>query len=198
MRPTERRADIRIAEIEARRVDRRGIGLDRCLDLADQRLLGVIGLLGLIAAGQELREALEIRLRADELRLVLLLGRNGLVERGLERARIDLEQRIVLLHHLTFGEEDLHDLPVDAAAHGYGIVSLHRAQAVGIDRDVPRLCGACDNRHRGRGPWQRGGLQRRLAVLGPPEPAKAERQHSGAEEKLAHHVEGFRRDGHAP
>ena len=67
------------------------------------RLLLIVALPGLIAGAEQLRVALEIELGAGELRLVLLLGRLGLLERRLERPRIDLEQRIAGLDLLAFG-----------------------------------------------------------------------------------------------
>jgi len=43
-----------------------------------------------------------------------------LVERGLERAGIDLDQQVALFHQIAFLEGDLVDLAVDPGAHHHG------------------------------------------------------------------------------
>jgi hypothetical protein len=48
---------------------------------------------------------------------------------------------------LTFAEEDLHQLPVDAALDGNGIERRNRSQPVEIDPDVAGLARHRDHRH---------------------------------------------------
>ena len=110
------------------------------------------------AALREVGGALEVALGVLELRLVLRLLRLRLVERGLERARVDLRQQVARLHVLALGERDLHQLPVDARADRHGVVGLDRADAVEPDRHVLPLGG----RHRHRHPLA---AARRLALL---------------------------------
>ena len=84
------------------------------LQRVDRGLLLVVALARLEARADQLAVALEIELGAGELRLVALLGGVRLVERRLERPRIDLEQQIARLDVLAFLEGDLDDLAVDA------------------------------------------------------------------------------------
>ncbi len=73
---------------------------------------------GLLPGGEfaELGEALQVEVGVGEIGFVLGLLGLGLVERGLERPRIDLDQRVALLDELAFLEGDLVDLAIDAGA----------------------------------------------------------------------------------
>ena len=86
----DRRADVGKAEINPGILDLRLVGLDPGLQLRHQRLLLVIGLARFDALRHQLSPAHQVLLGARQLRLVLLLGRVGLVDRRLERPRIDL------------------------------------------------------------------------------------------------------------
>ncbi len=147
----DRGADIGKAEIEPGILDLRLIGLDRGLQLLHQRLLLVIGLPRLGPGREELAPAGEIGLRADELRLVLLLRRHRLVERGLERAGIDLDQRRAGLDVLAFGKGDLDDLAVDPALDRDHVERLDRADRIQEDRHVGGRDNAGGDRNPGRG-----------------------------------------------
>ena len=107
-------------------------------------LLGGVALLG------ERRIALQIEPGVGEIGLVLGLLRLGLIERRLERPRIDLREQVARLDHLPFLEGDFHDLTVDARAHGHGVVSLHLTEAVEIDRIIGAL-DRSDRDENGRG-----------------------------------------------
>ena len=91
----------------------------------------------LLARGETLlrqrRIALQIALRVGELSLVLRLLRDGRVERGLIRARIDHREQVALLDLLALGHRHLHQRAVDAGAHQHGIERLHRAEAAQLD-----------------------------------------------------------------
>src|SRR6202035_3356923 len=51
-------------------------------------------------------------------------------------SRVNFHKRIALMHHLAFGEIDLHDLAVNAAAYRNGVERSHRAEPVEINRQV--------------------------------------------------------------
>jgi hypothetical protein len=70
-------------------------------------------------------------------RLILRLVRLCLVEHGLERPRIDLEQGIAFLDFLAFPKIDLHDLAVYSGLHRHGLESLHVTQPANEYRNVP-------------------------------------------------------------
>src|SRR5262249_39512662 len=88
--------------------------------------------------------ALKIELRGVQLRLVLLLGGLRLLERVLERARIDLKQRVAGLHLLAFAEEHLGDLAIDPRLDGHGVERLHAAEPFDIDRHVAGVGGPAE------------------------------------------------------
>ena len=77
-------------------VDRRGVGGDLRGQLVDQRVLGVELLLrGETLLGQR-RIAGEVELGVGESGLVLLLLGFRLIERGLERPRVDFGEQVAL------------------------------------------------------------------------------------------------------
>ena len=78
-----------------------------------------------------------------EVGLVTGLGGVRLVEGGLVRPRVDLEQPVARLDCLPLGEEDLDDLAVDPRFDRDRVIGLHRAESADIDRHVDR----CDRRH---------------------------------------------------
>ena len=84
-------------------------------------------------------EALQVEIGVGEIGFVLGLLGLGLVERSLERPRIDLDQRVAFLDDLAFLEGDLVDLAVDAGANQDGVEALHRAEAGQIDREIGLL-----------------------------------------------------------
>jgi hypothetical protein len=147
----DRRADVGVAEVELGGFDQGLVGLGRRLQLRDLRLLLVIALPGLIAGGHQLGIAGEVGLRAGQLRLVLFLLRQRLVERRLERPGIDLDQRGARLDLLTLGEIDVDDLAVDPALDCNRIEGLHRPDPVQDHRHIGRLDRARRDRDAGRG-----------------------------------------------
>ena len=82
--------------------------------------------------------------------LVLRLLGDRLIERRLIGPRIDLHENVALLDHLALLEGDLDDLAIDAAADENGLVRLHGAEPVQIDREVG-LFRLCDGDGDGRG-----------------------------------------------
>ena len=84
-------------------------------------------------------EALQIEIGVGEVGLVLRLLGLGLIERGLERPGIDLDQRVALLDQLAFLEGDPVDLAVDAGAHHDGVEALNGAEPGQIDRKIGLL-----------------------------------------------------------
>ena len=156
--PGDRRLDGGVVELGLRVGDRGVVGRDLRGQLRDGGALGV----GLLPRGEfaELGEALQVEIGVGEIGLVLRLLGLGLVERRLERPRIDLDQQIALLDELAFLEGDLDDLAVDAGADQHGVEALHGAEAGQIDREI----GLLDRRDldrdggTGRAPLLRGRL----------------------------------------
>src|SRR5579885_2436318 len=60
----------------------------------------------------------------------------GLRELDLERPRVDLGQEIALVDVLPLRERHLHQLAVDAAAHGDGVERRDAAEAAEVDGKV--------------------------------------------------------------
>ena len=145
----DRRLHGGVVELGLRVGDRGVVGGDLRGQLRDGGALGV----GLLPGGEfaELGVALQVEIGVGEIGFVLRLLGLGLVERSLERPRIDLDQRVAFLDELAFLEGDLVDLAVDAGAHQHGIEALHGAEAGQIDREIGlldrgdldgnRLCG---------------------------------------------------------
>ena len=98
----DRRLDGGVIELGLRVLDRRRVGRDLRRELRDGGALRV----GLLPGREfaELGEALQIEVGVGEIGLVLDLLGLGLIERGLERPRIDLDQRVALLDDLAFLE----------------------------------------------------------------------------------------------
>ena len=130
------RGDPGVIELRAGVVDLRLIDLQLRRQLIHHGALRVHGLLAREVLRLQHRIALEIALRVRELRRVLRLGRNRLLERGLVRPRIDLRQQVALVHRLALGESDLLQLAVHARRHGNGIERLDRPQALQVDRHI--------------------------------------------------------------
>ena len=116
------------------------VGIDLRFLLFDERGLGVDLLLG-DSERANLGVALEVALGIGEQRLVERLLGCGLVERGLEGPRVDLQQQIALLDNLAFPEADLVDLAIDAGADGHGVPGLRDAQPVEVDGQVLPIGG---------------------------------------------------------
>jgi hypothetical protein len=150
--PIARRGDGGVLKLGLRGLDHRLVGCDRGLELIDLGLLLIDDLLrGDVRKHQCLR-AREVLLGRGQLRLVLRLLGLGLIERGLEQARIDLGQHVALFHMLAFREQHLLQLAVDLRMDRDGERRLHRAEPGQVDRHVL----PADDRHAHRHPRARG------------------------------------------
>ena len=105
--------------------------------LGDGGALGV----GLLPGREfsELGKALQIEIGIGEIGFVLGLLGGGLIERRLERPRIDLDQGVAFLDELAFLEVDLVDLAVDPGADHDGVEALNGAEPGQVDRKVGLL-----------------------------------------------------------
>ena len=110
----DRRGDAAIGEVELGGIDRRLVELHRAFVLQDDIGL-VFGLLtGDGIQCDELLEAREVHLRLVKKTLVALQRADGLIERCLEGAGVDLRQQLVLLHVLAFLERHLDQIAADS------------------------------------------------------------------------------------
>ena len=142
-----RRGDGGVFELRLRGLDRGVVGRDRGLELIDLGLLLVDDLLrGDVREHQRLR-AREVLLGRGELGLVLRLLGLGLVERGLEQARVDLRQHVAFLDVLAFGEQHLLQLAVDLGVDRHGERRLHGPEPGQIDRHVLAIDDGDAHRH---------------------------------------------------
>ncbi len=129
----DRRSDVRVNDLKFRVVDGSLIGLDGAFKLSDLSLLRVDLLLGDDTFLEEQLVALVVDLHVAKLRLILGKLPFGLLQHNLVGPRIDLHQGIPLSNHLSFGEVDLDDLPIDAAANGDGVERRDRAEAIEVN-----------------------------------------------------------------
>jgi hypothetical protein len=103
------------------------------------------------------------------------------VESGLERLGVDLEEEVAGMDELAFLEGDLDDLAVDAGLHDHRLVGLHRADAAHDDGHVLLLGDARCDRNRRRRPGG-GGAGPVAAQLVGDEPAGDDQaDHQGGE-----------------
>ncbi len=102
----DRRHDGRIIELRLRRLDGGLIGIDGRLRLVDLGLLGVEVLEGLEVLLHQRLETRQVLLGVDQLRLVLALFRHRLIERRLQRRRIDLGEDVAFVDLLALAEVD--------------------------------------------------------------------------------------------
>ena len=103
---------------------------------SDQRALRVQHLLAGQILRRQLHVALQIALGAVQLRAVLRFGADRLIERRLQRPRIDLRQQLAFLDHLALDEGHALQLPVDTRSDLGGVEGLHVAEALQIYRHV--------------------------------------------------------------
>src|SRR5471032_2366817 len=132
----DRRDDLGVAQVQARRTFGRDVGLDGAVELLDQRGLRVDVLQrdrvlleqGLIARQRQLGDV--------ELRLVALALAGGLQQRHLELARVDLGQHLAGLDHLALGEQNLLQNARHLRAHRRGGRRRDRAEGVQHHRHI--------------------------------------------------------------
>ncbi len=156
----DRRLDAGVIELGLGVEDRRVVGRDLRGELGHGGALGV----GLLPGREfaEFCEALQVQIGVGEVGLVLLLLGLGLVERGLERAGIDLHQQVALFHQVAFLERDLVDLAIDPGAHHHGVKTLHGAESGQQHRKIGLLDGG--DGHRNSGVARRGRLLRAVSL----------------------------------
>ncbi|MNN42025.1 hypothetical protein D3C81_1561770 [compost metagenome] len=123
-------------KVESGIVDRCLIGLDRALELADQRFGGVQGLLGNTVFTVQAAIALDIDLGVFQLRLILQQGAFSLKQGVLVRTRIDLGEQVASLDHLPLFEIDLHQFTANATAHIDGVQRRDGAQRLVVQREI--------------------------------------------------------------
>ncbi len=144
------RRDARVCQVQPRGVDLPLIGLEDRLALRDGRGLRIELLLRNRVLRRENLIALEVQPRVPEDGLVLRLLPFGLRELHLERARVDLGQKVALLHGLPFPEGHVHELPVHAAPHGDRVQGRDRPEPRQVDGQVARARHRGHDRHRPR------------------------------------------------
>ena len=146
-----RRGDGGVFELRLRSLDHRLVGRDRGLELIDLGLLLVDDLLRRDVREHQRLRAREVLLGRGELGLILGPLGLGLIERGLEQARIDLGEHVALLDVLPFGEQHLLQLAVDLRMDADGKRRLHRAEPGQINRHVLPADDGDAHRHAGTG-----------------------------------------------
>src|SRR5262249_32599156 len=136
-------------------------------ELRDHRLLRVELLFVDRIGGRQPRVALKVELGVGELRVVLLLLRDGLVVGGLIGCGIDFGENVSLVYVLPFLEQYLDQLAVNLRTYSNGIERLGGADADQIDRDIGCFRGDREHGDRVRpGPAAAGpALQRGLRLL---------------------------------
>ena len=127
--------DAGVGEVDAGGLDGGLIGLDGAGGLALVRDLELLGLLADDAGLVEGGVALGLGLGVPEVGLILGEGADGLIERGLVGAGVDLEQELALADGLTLFEVDLQELAVDPGVDGDGVVGGDGAECGEEDRD---------------------------------------------------------------
>ena len=123
-------------KIDLRGVDQCGIDGDGGGELTDGRLRRLNLLLGSDVPFGEFGVADHVCPGTGQQRLILLLLRQGGVQRGLVGAGVDHCQQVALFDFLSFGNRDLHQLAVDLGAQQHRIIGLHGAEAANDDRHV--------------------------------------------------------------
>ena len=144
----DRRGDARIGELQAGVVDRRLVGLDRSLELAEPGGLVVELLLRDDSLGTQLPVARQRQPGVLELRAVARQLPLGLLELHLERPRVDLGEEVALVNELALPEGHVDELAVDPALHRHGVEGGDRPEAGQIDGEVAGSCRRHHHRHR--------------------------------------------------
>jgi hypothetical protein len=147
--PGNRRTDRGVTEQHAGVVDGGGIALDGGFHLGDLCARRVELLARDVVLFDQAGVALQIQLGVGELRFVLCLLGQRLVQGGLVRARIDLGQDVARPHFLAFLEADLHQLAIHLRTESDRVVRLYVAQSLQEDRDVA-AGGQCGRDRDGR------------------------------------------------
>ncbi len=153
---------MREGQLEPGAVDLGLIPQHQRLVLLHQRGLAV----ELLLRNRVVRDQTAIALQVDhgigELRAVLLQSGQGVVQRDLERPRVDHRQQIACMNDLTLAEGDLDQLAVDPRVERDRIARDHRAQRA--EHHLERRLDRCRlGRHRGR---PIGGVRPALAFAG--------------------------------
>ena len=153
--PGKRRHDVAVGQLQPDVLDHALVGLDGALELMHVGVLRVRLLAGDDALGRESR-SVSGRRGIFELRGVVCQLSLDLRQLRLERPRVDLGKEVALVDELAFGERDLHQFAIDAAADGDGVVGGDRAEAGEIDGQIAPARRRGDYRHGSSDPFRRG------------------------------------------
>ena len=134
--PGERRSDVRVIDLRFGVVDGGLVRLHGCHQLIDHEPLRVVALLVEHLLGDQIFVALEHQPAVGELRLVLGLLGDGLIELRLIRPWVDLREQVARLHVLAFRESHLVQFAIDARLDRDRVKRLDRAEAVEINGHV--------------------------------------------------------------
>ena len=132
----QRRGDPGIIELGAGVLDGRLVALDRGDHLVDQISLRVVGLLVQHPFLDQVVVPREHQARVVELRLVLRLLGDRLVELCLVGPGIDLGEHVAGLDILALREKNLVNRAVHARPYRHRVEGLHRAKTIQVDRDI--------------------------------------------------------------
>ena len=147
----DRRADHRVLEIQLRVLERRLARLRGRLGGLRVGAVLRVGVLGDEILVQQFLVAPSPATRAwSRLATSRSACASACLQRRLERARVDPEQHLALLHFLAFAELHLQDLAVDARLHRHRGVGLDVADGLQAHRDGLLHCGHHRDRDRGR------------------------------------------------
>ncbi|CDX56032.1 hypothetical protein MPL1032_20362 [Mesorhizobium plurifarium] len=124
-----------VGDVDLHGLDLRLVGHHGPLVGLDGGALQVDRLLG-DGVGGELQVAVEVELGIGKQRLVVLQLTLPLMQRGRQRAVVDLGEEVALLDVLALGEADLGDLAADLRAQRHGRQRRHGSQRFEHDRDI--------------------------------------------------------------
>src|SRR5713101_2799121 len=143
----DRRSDAAIDELELGVVDLPLIGANGAVKLANECCLSIELLLRNDAFLEEKLETFVINLGVLALRLVFGELAFSLFKLHLERARVDLRQKIALVDELAFFEGNVDELPIDAAVYCNGIEGGYGAKTIEVNGEIAPLSGSYHNGH---------------------------------------------------
>ena len=127
---------MRINQVQLYVIHVRLVRADGTVQLAHQRFLRVILLLGNNALLVQTFKTFKIELSISERGFIFIESGFGLAQCNLIRTRVNHGKKIAFFNFLAFAEMNFYKLAVNAALHHDCIESFHGAQAVDIDRQI--------------------------------------------------------------